>query len=141
MHYSLSLEIQRYNGQIVKLSYAPTTGTPTKEVYFVGSGVTLDTGGLDLKVSHTMPGHHRDKCGAAAIVGFFKMLDLIQPKALVKYSATLGILRNNLGSESYSTDEIIMSRSKRRIKIGYTDAEARLYMSDLLYEQIEQVGL
>ncbi len=136
----MCLEIQKYKGKIVKLSYPSTISKPSKEVYFVGSGVTLDTGGLDLKVSHTMPGHHRDKCGAAAIVGFFKMLDIIKPQNGVKYSATLGVLRNNLGSESYSTDEIIMSRSKRRIKIGYTDAEARLYMSDLLCEQIEDVS-
>lgn len=99
----------------------------------------MDNGGLDLKVANTMPGRHRDKCAAAAIVGFFKMLELMKPTDL-KAKASLAILRNNLGSESFSTDEIIPGKSGKRIKIGFTDAESRIFLADLLYEQIEEVS-
>lgn len=36
-------------------------------------GVTYDTGGCDVKAGGAMAGMSRDKCGAAAILGFFKV--------------------------------------------------------------------
>ena len=39
----------------------------------VHQGVTYDTGGADLKVGGAMAGMHRDKCGAAAVGGLFKV--------------------------------------------------------------------
>uniref|UniRef100_A0A5K3EPV8 CYTOSOL_AP domain-containing protein n=1 Tax=Mesocestoides corti TaxID=53468 RepID=A0A5K3EPV8_MESCO len=130
-----SEKIPRHNGRILQLTY--TNGNPTKAAYFAGKGVTLDTGGLDLKISNTMVGHHRDKCGAAAIIGFFKTLEFVKPTN-VKFMANLAILRNNLGSSSYSTDEILMARSGKRIKIGFTDAEGRLLVSDLVNEVMDE---
>lgn len=36
-------------------------------------GVTYDTGGADIKAGGCMAGMHRDKCGAAAVAGFFQV--------------------------------------------------------------------
>jgi leucyl aminopeptidase len=36
-------------------------------------GITYDTGGADVKAGGIMAGMHRDKCGAAAVAGFFKV--------------------------------------------------------------------
>lgn len=36
-------------------------------------GITYDTGGADIKAGGIMAGMHRDKCGAAAVAGFFKV--------------------------------------------------------------------
>lgn len=36
-------------------------------------GVTYDTGGCDIKAGGVMAGMSRDKCGAAAVVGFLKV--------------------------------------------------------------------
>lgn len=36
-------------------------------------GITYDTGGADVKAGGVMAGMHRDKCGAAAVAGFFKV--------------------------------------------------------------------
>lgn len=35
--------------------------------------MTYDTGGADIKAGGVMAGMHRDKCGAAAVAGFFKV--------------------------------------------------------------------
>lgn len=39
----------------------------------VGKGICYDTGGADIKAGGVMAGMHRDKCGAAAVGGFFKV--------------------------------------------------------------------
>lgn len=36
-------------------------------------GITYDTGGADIKAGGVMAGMHRDKCGAAAVAGFFQV--------------------------------------------------------------------
>lgn len=37
-------------------------------------GITYDTGGADIKAGGIMAGMHRDKCGSAAVAGFFTVL-------------------------------------------------------------------
>lgn len=36
-------------------------------------GITYDTGGADIKAGGIMAGMHRDKCGSAAVAGFFQV--------------------------------------------------------------------
>ncbi len=43
-----------------------------------------------------MAGMHRDKCGAAFVAGFFKMLELLKPQGLKVYG-TLCMARNSIG--------------------------------------------
>ena len=109
-------------------------------LFLVGKGITYDTGGADVKAGGVMAGMHRDKSGAAAVVGFFKTLSLLKPKGLSVYGA-LALVRNSIGSESYVADELITSRAGRRIRVGNTDAEGRMVMTDLLCEAKEQVGV
>lgn len=42
-------------------------------VFSTLQGITYDTGGADIKAGGVMAGMHRDKCGAAAVAGFFKV--------------------------------------------------------------------
>lgn len=37
-------------------------------------GITYDTGGADIKAGGIMAGMHRDKCGSAAVAGFFQVV-------------------------------------------------------------------
>ena len=95
-----------------------------------------------------MHGMHRDKCGAAFVAGFFKTLSILKPKGL-KVHGSICLTRNNIGEgklnyyytkiksnnlESYVTDEIITARSKKRIRVGNTDAEGRMAICDSLCE-------
>lgn len=72
----------------------------------VGKGVTIDTGGTDLKVGGHMTGMARDKYGSAIVAGFFEALNVLQPKG-IKVRAAMCMVRNSIGSNSYTTDEII----------------------------------
>jgi leucyl aminopeptidase len=64
--------IERHRGSVVWLEYKGE-GKLDKSLLLVGKGVTYDTGGADIKAGGVMAGMSRDKCGAAAIAGFFQV--------------------------------------------------------------------
>ncbi|PAA55346.1 hypothetical protein BOX15_Mlig030939g2 [Macrostomum lignano] len=122
--------VPRHAGCVVHLSYRGSGDCP-QPLLFVGKGITYDTGGADVKAGGHMAGMHRDKCGAAAIAGLFRTLQLLRPPR-VEAHASLAFVRNSIGSNSYVADEIITSRAGVRVRVGNTDAEGRMVMADLL---------
>jgi leucyl aminopeptidase len=78
-----------------------------------------------------MAGMSRDKCGAAAVGGFMKTVELLKPED-VHVIAAMCMVRNNVGEECYVADEIIKSRAGVRVRVGNTDAEGRMAMADSL---------
>lgn len=130
--------IGRHTARVIMLTYTGD-GPIDATLMLVGKGVTYDTGGADIKAGGVMAGMHRDKCGAAAVAGFFKTLATLQPRGL-KVVGALAMVRNSIGPDSYVSDEIITSRSGLRIRIGNTDAEGRMAMGDLLCLMREQAG-
>lgn len=123
-------EVDRHAGRIIYLEYS---GEAVKDTYmFVGKGVTYDTGGADVKAGGVMAGMHRDKCGAATVAGIFGMLDKLKPKG-IKVVGRMAMVRNSIGTDCYVADEIITSAAGKRVRIGNTDAEGRMAMSDPLF--------
>nr|AAV59016.1 leucyl aminopeptidase [Fasciola hepatica] len=130
--------VARHDGRVVHLKYEPPNPTEVDTtLYLIGKGITYDTGGADIKANGVMAGMHRDKCGAAAIAGLFKTLGELQPPGL-SVSAALAFVRNSVGADSYVADEILVARSGQRIRVGNTDAEGRMVMTDLLCEAKEK---
>ncbi|CAF1339686.1 unnamed protein product [Didymodactylos carnosus] len=113
--------VDRHNGRIIILEYTGE-GTVDSTVLLVGKGITYDTGGLDIKAGGIMVGMSYDKCGAAAVAGFFKVLAELKPKGF-KAIGVLAVTRNNCGEEGFVSDEIITTRGGARIRVGNTDAE------------------
>lgn len=128
--------VSRHAGRIIYLRYRGT-GNIEKTVYLVGKGVTYDTGGADIKAGGVMAGMHRDKCGSAAVAAFMKVVAELQPKNIEVVGA-MCMVRNSVGSNAYVSDEIITSRAGVRIRIGNTDAEGRMAMSDVLCKLKEE---
>lgn len=67
-----SSDVPRHQGRIIYLTYEGE-GPITKTVMPCGKGITYDTGGADIKAGGIMAGMSRDKCGAAAVAGFFQV--------------------------------------------------------------------
>lgn len=128
-------DIPRHDGKVIYLEYAGED--VNKTFLLVGKGVTYDTGGADVKAGGVMAGMHRDKCGAATVAGIFATLHHLKPKG-VKVVGRLAMVRNSIGSDSYVADEIITSAAGVRVRVGNTDAEGRMAMSDPLYHSKEQ---
>ncbi len=114
--------------------------TVNETLFFVGKGVTYDSGGLSIKIHGGMRWMRKDKCGATSIAGFMKSLEVLKPDGL-KVFGRLGFVRNGVGAYAYSVDEIIESRAKVRSLMGSTDAEGRNVMVDLIAEAKEEVNL
>ena len=51
----------------------------------------------------------RDKCGAASVAGFFKVVSMLKPEN-VKVVGAMAMVRNSVGSDCYVSDEIVTSR-------------------------------
>ena len=102
-----------------------------EELYFIGKGINYDTGGADLKIGGNMVGMSRDKCGAAAVAGLIATAAKMK-STQVNIRARLAFVRNSIGPDSYVADEIITSRAGVRVRVGNTDAEGRMVMTDLL---------
>ncbi|KAF9283152.1 hypothetical protein BGZ88_010618 [Linnemannia elongata] len=134
-----SLSVPRHFPRVVKLEYRSDEPSKVKEnLYFVGKGVTYDTGGADIKAGGVMRGMSRDKCGAASVAGFMATVAELKPKH-VNVTVFLGLVRNSVGSNAYVSDEIIYSRSGKRVLVGNTDAEGRMVMTDPLCQCKELV--
>ncbi|XP_039267964.1 putative aminopeptidase W07G4.4 [Styela clava] len=127
--------IPRHNARVIKLQYSGE-GPITDTLFLVGKGVTYDTGGADIKAGGVMAGMHRDKCGAAAVAGFFQVLNVMKPKHL-KVIGTMSMVRNSVGANCYVSDEIITTRAGVRVRVGNTDAEGRMAMLECLCEAKE----
>ncbi|XP_034726970.1 putative aminopeptidase W07G4.4 [Etheostoma cragini] len=128
--------VPRHQGRVIKLQYCGE-GPVQKTLMLVGKGITYDTGGADIKAGGYMAGMHRDKCGAAAVAGFFLTLAKLKPKHL-KVVGSMAMVRNSVGADCYVADELVVSRAGRRVRVGNTDAEGRMVMVDLLCEMKEK---
>lgn len=133
-----------HKGSIVHLEYSGPKdqnagSVGVTDLYLVGKGITYDTGGSDLKVGGIMVTMHRDKCGAAAVAGFFKTASILKPKN-INLHGSLALVRNSIGENAYVSDEIITSRAGVRVRVNNTDAEGRMVMTDLLCEAKEQAA-
>ncbi|XP_076849946.1 putative aminopeptidase W07G4.4 [Brachyhypopomus gauderio] len=130
--------VPRHQARVIHLEYKGEE--PIQQtLMLVGKGVTYDTGGADIKAGGCMAGMHRDKCGSAAVAGFFQILAKLKPKHL-KVMGAMAMVRNSVGSDCYVADELIVSRAGRRIRVGNTDAEGRMAMVDLLCEMKEKAA-
>ncbi|XP_077378812.1 putative aminopeptidase W07G4.4 [Festucalex cinctus] len=128
--------VPRHQARVIKLEYCGE-GPIQKTLMMVGKGITYDTGGADIKAGGFMAGMHRDKCGAAAVAGFFQILAKLKPKNL-KVVGSMAMVRNSVGADCYVADELVVSRAGRRVRVGNTDAEGRMVMVDLLCEMKEK---
>ncbi|KAH8383829.1 hypothetical protein KR009_010724, partial [Drosophila setifemur] len=129
--------VERHRGRIIFLEYKPPKPA-RKTLMLVGKGVTYDTGGADIKAGGVMAGMSRDKCGAAAAAGFMQVVNELQPEDIHVVTA-LCMVRNSVGEECYVADEVITSRAGLHVRIGNTDAEGRMCMTDALCRMKELV--
>lgn len=125
--------------RVVFLTYEPADASKVKKnLFLVGKGVTYDTGGADIKSGGIMAGMHRDKCGAAAVAGFFETLDKLRPSHVRAHGA-MAMVRNSIGPNGYVADELIVSRAGVKLRVGNTDAEGRMAMVDFLAYYKEKI--
>ncbi len=108
----------------VKISYNNSSSEP---IGLVGKGVTIDTGGQNLKSGDllTIKG---DMSGAAAVIGSILRLALNGTECNV--NGYLMITDNMLNDRAFMPGDVIKYPNNKSVEIGNTDAEGRLILAD-----------
>ncbi|MEM7083631.1 MAG: leucyl aminopeptidase [Pseudomonadota bacterium] len=114
------LIVMRYKGAAAK--EAP--------VALVGKGITFDTGGISLKPPATMDEMKFDMCGAAAVIGAFKSVAMLQPN--LNLVAVVAACENMPSGNASRPGDIVTTMAGHTVEILNTDAEGRLILCDAL---------
>jgi leucyl aminopeptidase len=96
----------------------------------VGKGITFDTGGISLKPGAGMDEMKFDMGGAASVLGTFRALAELKPKANV-----IGLIpacENMPSGTATKPGDVVTSMSGQTIEVLNTDAEGRLILCDAL---------
>ena len=71
-----------------------------------------------------------DKHGACSVFSAFQTL--VEEKAKVNITVSMGFVENFVASNTYRPSDIITSRKGLTVEIGNTDAEGRLVLADCM---------
>src|SRR5690625_1419777 len=111
---------------LVEMSYQGDASKPL--VALVGTGVTYDTGGINLKQGRHLSDMRMDMGGAAAVAGAIKLL--AESEAKVNVVALFLIVENMPDSKAILPGDVIRYKNGKTVQIGNTDAEGRLILAD-----------
>jgi leucyl aminopeptidase len=101
-----------------------------KPVVLVGKGITFDTGGISLKPGAEMDEMKYDMCGAASVLGTFKVIaELGLPLNVIGIIPTC---ENMPDGRATRPGDVLTSMSGLTIEVLNTDAEGRLILCDAL---------
>lgn len=112
------------------LKYFGAANKSEKPIVIIGKGVIFDTGGYNLKPSHSIETMHQDMAGAATVLGLFNALKKIGIKKNV--IGITPIAENLVSSTAYRPSDIIKMYSGKTVEITNTDAEGRLILADAI---------
>ena len=115
--------------RLLDLKWGKNNKSPN--VVLIGKGVTVDSGGLDLKTPKGMELMNKDMGGDAIAIGLGHAI--MMAKLNINLRILLPIVENSVSEKSMRPSDIIKSASGINIEIGNTDAEGRLILADSLY--------
>jgi len=118
--------------QFIQLEYRPTRlPRSAPKIAFVGKGITFDTGGISLKPAANMDQMKTDMGGAAAILGAFKVLSILQPA--VHVLGYIAAAENMPGGKAVKPGDVLRMMNGMTVEVNNTDAEGRLVLADALH--------
>ena len=118
--YPCSIVVLRYMGD-------PDDGEVTA---LVGKGVTLDTGGYNLKTKQGLLNTKGDMGGAAAVTA--AICALAKNKAKTNVVAVVPIVENRLSNTSSVPGDVYTAMNGKTVEILSADAEGRLILADAI---------
>lgn len=111
------------------LTYKPKQ-IARKKIGIVGKGITFDSGGLSLKPPAAMETMKMDMAGAASVLGVFKVLTRLKPRAEIH--GFCAITYNMPGPDALKPGDVVKAMNGKTIEVLNTDAEGRLVLADAL---------
>jgi leucyl aminopeptidase len=114
--------IMKYNGS--------RAAAKSPEYVLLGKGITFDTGGLDIKGSHSIYEMKTDMSGAATVASF--LVGYAMNKGSKCIYTICPFAENSVGPNSTKPSDVVKSYNGRTVEIADTDAEGRLILADCL---------
>lgn len=112
------------------VEYKPVKAVNNKPYIFVGKGVTMDTGGLNLKPGDSMTDMKSDMSGAAAVLGAMKsIVDMGLPVYVI---GLIPATDNRPGNNATAPGDVLTMFNGKTVEVLNTDAEGRLILADAL---------
>jgi leucyl aminopeptidase len=107
------------------------SGRPrARRIALIGKGLTFDSGGISLKPAQRMEEMKYDMCGAAAVLGVFRVVSEIG--APVDLIGAIPATENLPSGSAVRPGDVVDSYSGKTIEVLNTDAEGRLVLADAL---------
>ncbi len=110
----------------VAMKYFASKSYPTLGV--VGKGITFDSGGISIKPSDKMHEMKMDMAGAAAAIGFMRLVGEFKPK--INVVVVTPLTENLPGGGALKPGDVVKSLAGKTIEVLNTDAEGRVVLSD-----------
>lgn len=114
---------------IVRVHYRGDVDS-VESIALVGKGITMDTGGYNLKISGSMFGMNGDMGGSALVLG--NLLTAARRKQKINLTGWLAITDNHIGPKAFHANEWVRALNGTTIEIVDTDAEGRMVLADTL---------
>lgn len=112
------------------IEYKPTKAVNIKPYVLVGKGVTMDTGGLNLKPGDSMTDMKSDMSGAAAVLGAMKTI--VEMELPVYVVGLIPATDNRPGNNATAPGDVLTMFNGKTVEVLNTDAEGRLILADAL---------
>jgi leucyl aminopeptidase len=112
--------------RLIRLEYNPAGAKKT--IFFVGKGITFDSGGLSLKTAQGMETMKTDMGGAAAVLNATAACAALGVKTRVVAIACC--TENMPGPKAIKPGDVLRARNGVTMEVLNTDAEGRLVLSD-----------
>jgi leucyl aminopeptidase len=114
--------------RLIRLEYNPPGAKKT--LFFVGKGITFDSGGLSLKTAAGMETMKTDMGGAAAVLNATAACAALGVKTRIV--ALASCTENLPGPKAIKPGDVLRARNGVTMEVLNTDAEGRLVLSDAL---------
>ena len=126
--------------RLLQLTYKPSkVNKSTRNLAYVGKGITFDSGGLALKPAQNMDEMKGDMTGAASVCGaLLAIAELKIPVALEAYAA---LAENMVSDTATRPSDIITIYGGKTVEVLNPDAEGRLVLADALVKAQENKKL
>lgn len=112
--------------RLIRMEYAPPGAKKT--LFFVGKGITFDSGGLSLKTAQGMETMKTDMGGAAAVLSATAACAALGVKTRV---VAIAVCTENMpGPKAIKPGDVLRARNGVTMEVLNTDAEGRLVLSD-----------
>lgn len=116
--------------KMVVMEYAPAGTVKKPPVVLVGKGIVFDSGGYNLKPSHSLYEMQLDMAGAGAVMGIFMVLKKLKVKQRVV--GIFPMTDNLVDAASQKPSDVVTTYSGKTVEIVNTDAEGRMVLCDAI---------